>query len=702
MGRSTELNVRLKGDSASYTNAVFKGKAANDAFNRSVGGVSKGLTAINGPLNGVSGRFSALNSLVNSSAGKMALFGAAMAGSALAVASSVKEFDNYERQQLKVQQLLETTGYAAGLSSKALEDNANAVALATLASVEEINDAQGVLLSFKAVQGETFTDAIMLAQDMAAVFGGSAKEKALQLGKALESPTEGLTALKRSGVSFTESEKDMIRQMDATGQRAEAQRFILEKLADQVGGSGRAQAGGLSGSVDTLGQRWDELQRKWAASSGTAKTVQGWIDSLAASLNSLGESIEPSVDGLTNKLAELQDSMNGVGSGRGSQGRKNYFAKQIEQVREELLLANARAGDMDSLNQVIERTQNNIDAIGQKSGKKTGRMAGAYNNQLKEQKGLLAQLIALRSELNRQEQVSKETQAQTNSHEFAGIGVTAQQAQAGLDSVRQALATRAEIELAATESRQEMIDNAFMTGLINGDLQYQLTENLWQAHQAKLTKIQTDQAKKRAQAEKSSQRDVLSAYSQTSGEFLLLMEESGAKQGAVYKALFATQKAAQVVMTIANAETAAAAVTAREAPVMGIGAIAAGNVVRGLGYASAGIIAGQAIAGAFEQGGIVPGASYTGDNVLAAVNSGEMILNQGQQKALFDVANGANKSGAGVVVNLIEDNSRAGQVVESQGANGEQMIDVFVANIRDGGAASQQLESTYGLQRQGR
>lgn len=701
MGRSTELNVRLKGDSASYTNAVFKGKAANDAFNRSVGGVSKGLTAINGPLNGVSGRFSALNSLVNSSAGKMALFGAAMAGSALAVASSVKEFDNYERQQLKVQQLLETTGYAAGLSSKALEDNANAVALATLASVEEINDAQGVLLSFKAVQGETFTDAIMLAQDMAAVFGGSAKEKALQLGKALESPTEGLTALKRSGVSFTESEKDMIRQMDATGQRAEAQRFILEKLADQVGGSGRAQAGGLSGSVDTLGQRWDELQRKWADSSGSAKAVQGWIDSLAASLNSLGESIEPSVDGLTNKLAELETRLTGV-RGRGAQGKRNYIANQIAQVREELLFARAQSGDMDALNESIERTQNNINALGEKSAGRNGRMKRNGNAELKEQKGLLAQLIALRSELNRQEQVSKETQAQTNGHEFAGIGVTAQQAQVGLDSVRQALATRAEIELAATQSRQEMIDNAFMTGLINADLQYQLTENLWQAHQAKLTNIQTDQAKKRAQAEKASQRDVLSAYSQTSGEFLLLMEESGAKQGAVYKVLFATQKAAQVAMTIANANAAAEAVTAREAPVMGLGAIAAGNVVRGLGYASAGIIAGTAIAGAFEQGGIVPGASYTGDNVLAAVNSGEMILNQSQQKALFDVANGANKSGTGVVVNLIEDNSRAGQVVESQGANGEQMIDVFVANIREGGAAAQQLEGTYGLSRQGR
>ena len=35
-------------------------------------------------------------------------------------------------------------------------------------------------------------------------------------------------------------------------------------------------------------------------------------------------------------------------------------------------------------------------------------------------------------------------------------------------------------------------------------------------------------------------------------------------------------------------------------------------------------------------------------------------------------------------------------------SNGEQMIDVFVANIREGGSAAQQLEGTYGLSRVGR
>ena len=50
--------------------------------------------------------------------------------------------------------------------------------------------------------------------------------------------------------------------------------------------------------------------------------------------------------------------------------------------------------------------------------------------------------------------------------------------------------------------------------------------------------------------------------------------------------------------------------------------------------------AGVAAVGAFAGGGIVPGGSFNGDKVPAFVNSGEMILNAGQQSNLFDILDG--------------------------------------------------------------
>jgi len=701
VGRATDFNVRLKGDSSDYTNAVFKGKAANDAFNRSVGGVSKGLTAINGPLNGVTGRFTAIGSLATSNAGKFALFGAALAASSLAVAAAVKEFDGYERQQLKVQQLLETTGYAAGLSAQELSKNADAVALATLASVAEIQDAQGVLLSFKSVQEETFTSAIMMAQDMAAVFGGSAKEKALQLGKALESPAEQLTALKKSGVSFTKGEQEMIKQMDATGRKAEAQRFILEKLAEQVGGTGAAQAKGLSGSVDTLGQHWDELQRKFAASSGSAATVQSWVDSLASSFKELGEEIEPSVEGLTAKLEKLQAT---IYVGRNKANLEGNLAGRIEAIRQQIQLAKAESGDMDALNSVIERTRTNINALESSASKagapkrqrgQMGRKHTSENGELTEQKQHLKDLVAMQKEFTRQKELSVQTQkAMNESAEQESLLARQAKARPGLDSVIAAQESRAERELAASERRQEMLDEAANSKLISEIRWNELTENNWQAHQDKITDIQSKASKKRAKDEAAVQAAAYVAIGNSAGQFMDALEGVGEKRSALYKTMFLAQKAAAIPGMITSTEEAATKTLALDPTGT------TGSFVRAMGYASVGVVAGQAIAGVAHGGmGYIPEEStyllQKGEGVLSPKQNAEV------QKMALDF-NGGKSSAAPLVVNIIEDASRAGQVHESTGPDGERMIEAFVANIRQGGPAADVIEQTYQVQRVGR
>jgi len=70
----------------------------------------------------------------------------------------------------------------------------------------------------------------------------------------------------------------------------------------------------------------------------------------------------------------------------------------------------------------------------------------------------------------------------------------------------------------------------------------------------------------------------------------------------------------------------------------------------GLGLASAQIAAMQALIAAaaipkFESGGIVGGNSFTGDKILARINSGEMILNKGQQNTLYGLLNSNKEVG---------------------------------------------------------
>lgn len=61
----------------------------------------------------------------------------------------------------------------------------------------------------------------------------------------------------------------------------------------------------------------------------------------------------------------------------------------------------------------------------------------------------------------------------------------------------------------------------------------------------------------------------------------------------------------------------------------------------------------------------------------------------------------ASIGGSSVTVNLYEDRAKAGQVEQSSTQDGEQIINIFVSNIRKGGQIAQTMESTYALRRYG-
>jgi phage-related protein len=116
---------------------------------------------------------------------------------------------------------------------------------------ELIKSTQAKLLTFKqlaATAGEAggaFDRATIAAFDLAAAGFGSAETNAVQLGKALQDPIKGLTALTRSGVTFTKQEKDKIKTLVESGKTLEAQDMILKAIEQQVGGTAEATVTGF-------------------------------------------------------------------------------------------------------------------------------------------------------------------------------------------------------------------------------------------------------------------------------------------------------------------------------------------------------------------------------------------------------------------------------------------------------------------------
>jgi hypothetical protein len=114
------------------------------------------------------------------------------------------------------------------------------------------------LLTFTNVRNEAgrgndiFDRATKTVLDMSTALGEDGKSASIQLGKALNDPIKGVTALRRVGVQFTDGQKAQIKQMVKTGNTMGAQKLILKELNREFGGSAKAAGDTLPGKLNIL------------------------------------------------------------------------------------------------------------------------------------------------------------------------------------------------------------------------------------------------------------------------------------------------------------------------------------------------------------------------------------------------------------------------------------------------------------------
>jgi hypothetical protein len=171
-----------------------------------------------------------------------------------------------ERVNAQLAAVLESTKMAAGLSADELDRMATSLMYQTAVDDELIKSAEAVMLTFTKIGEEVFPDAIMSALDMSQALGQDLQSSVIQLGKALNDPIQGVTALRRVGVSFTEDQMEMIRTLQETGDLMGAQKIVLQELSTEFGGSAAAAADTYSGKLKMLENNLDNL----AASIGEA------------------------------------------------------------------------------------------------------------------------------------------------------------------------------------------------------------------------------------------------------------------------------------------------------------------------------------------------------------------------------------------------------------------------------------------------
>jgi len=680
-----EMSQALSRNKA-FARQVKTSVAANDAFGRSMRGAAQGVAAIDGPLGGVAGRLGAVNGLVTGGNLAWAGLGVAIAGVTAVMYKGIRAAEEMERQQLKIEALLRATDSASGRTAAQLDAQARSVARNTLASVSGIRDAQGVLLTFRSVQQDVFDKAIVLSQDLAAVMGGDAKSAALQLGKALEEPSTGLTALRRAGVSFTEAEKDQIKAMEDAGQVAEAQRMILAKLEQQVGGAGSAEAGGLTGKVDSLSQSWQEFLE----AIGETKTAGSSIEWLTGAVDNLRRGLAPTDAELQEleykKLHQKYVIYQRQLADAEREGEKvraevtRYYMEQTRAQLQELQDTRINAQKQEA-QEALAAEQAAADARAQME---RDRAAAELSRQ---QEAGAAQLIQLdqfladkrgKRELEHQERLAQIERLQIAELELHRRGF--ESLEQLKEEYRQRENERYQMQLAEAQAKKEEEQQRWLEN-----------EN---ALFDQMTKQQQEQ-----QAEKiRQQREGYTALMDIAGSYFDGMQGKEAAYARVAMSLGQTlldeKKRESLQKIVANTYDAAMGAYNALAsipyvgPALGAAAFAAVTVAGG---AAAAKVAGIA------HGGL----DYVPSESTYLLDKGERVLSPNQNADLTSALKNGGM-GSKVTVNLVEDASRGGQVEQERGLNGEDVIRIFVADIRQGGDAASAMESTYSLQRSGR
>ncbi|MFC0858935.1 phage tail length tape measure family protein [Pasteurella multocida] len=296
MNQISNLKIKLTAETAKFTEEINKARNSLGGLSRTKSGIDLTKVALRG---------------LAVTAGVVATAFAAVSAAAM---QGISIYAETERYMARTEAQLKATGAAVGFTASELDKFARSVAMNTLASTDGIRNAMSVLMTFKSVTGDIFKQTISLAQDLAEVFKTDVASEARNLGRALETPTEAVSILKRKGIELSESQQELIKKFVESGEKAKAQELILHELQKRVGGAGQAAANDtVTGALDTLGQVTQELKEEFAKATGITDIFKKSVNGLAKAFLWLtetmrGPSLEDHITTLEKELDVLEKS----------------------------------------------------------------------------------------------------------------------------------------------------------------------------------------------------------------------------------------------------------------------------------------------------------------------------------------------------------------------------------------------------------
>lgn len=200
------------------------------------------------------------------------------------VGKTINDLGQIDALAAQTEAAIKSTGGAAGVTKKHIINYANSIEKLTGVEMESVQAGQNLLLTFTNIKNgvgkgnDIFDQATKSVVDMSKALGQDTASSAIQLGKALNDPIRGVTALQRVGVSFTQGQKDQIKAMVEAGDVMGAQKLILKELNTEFGGSAEAWGNTLPGQIAKAKNAFGDIAEVLvSALIPHIKTLARWI-----------------------------------------------------------------------------------------------------------------------------------------------------------------------------------------------------------------------------------------------------------------------------------------------------------------------------------------------------------------------------------------------------------------------------------------
>ena len=281
MAKSSTVQVIIEAVIDSLTKGVGKAGSEIKELGKAAEQASKGTNKFETAVGGIG---KAIGGLVE--AGIIAKAGDMLIGF---LQDSVKEAEAAAKAQAQLESVIASTGGAAGVTADQVNELADSLSKTTGVEDDLIIKNSALMLTFTKVSSKVFPDAIDAALNMSAVMGTDLQSSIVQVGKALNDPIEGVTALKRVGVSLTDSQRDLIATMMDSGDVMGAQAVILEELNKEFGGAAEAMHEAGSGA-DTWNNSVGNLKEALGSEllptvKATTEAATDWVQALTLAID---------------------------------------------------------------------------------------------------------------------------------------------------------------------------------------------------------------------------------------------------------------------------------------------------------------------------------------------------------------------------------------------------------------------------------